>query len=178
MGRFIRMGLGWLVGGMVWALVAALMTQLAEHRADLAIGILPSLLINGAVAAPAGVPGALIFLLLGLLLVGQRGSSAMAGLLGGLLFLIATAIVWGLGLQAKIPAPIFGLFPVTPLWDEIKTLWIVRENGFQLMGAQTLMIPITLAAGLIGGAIYGVISGADRAARRRANYRPAVNFGE
>lgn len=181
MGRFFRIGLGWIVGGMVWALLSAVLGQIAEHRAELTSSTAISALVDGAVAAPAGVPGALIFLGLGLLLFGalrRQGQPATAGLVGGLLFLLATAVVWMLSLQAKIPAPVFGLFPVTPLWDEVKALWIVRENGFQLMGAQTLMIPITLAASIIGGAVYGAISGEVRAARRKANYRPAVNFGE
>ncbi|MBI1404689.1 MAG: hypothetical protein GC145_01020 [Caulobacter sp.] len=179
--RFFRIGLGWIVGGIVWALVSAELAQFVEHRADLDAGKILPLLINGAVASPAGVPGALIFLGLALLLYGmlkRPGSAAQAGFTAGLLFLLATVIVWLLKLQAQIPAPVFGLFPVTALWDEVRALWIEQANGFQLVGAQTLMIPVTLAASTIAGAVYGGVSGEVRAARRRANYRPAVNFGD
>jgi hypothetical protein len=180
MGRMVRIVVGLIVGALVWALVAALLAQLMGRMGNLSADSLIQGATNSLTDTPAGAPGALIFLAAGLgifWLIGRRGRPVAAGVFGGLLFLVATLAVWLSGQAAAIPEQVFGLFPVSQIWDEAKEIWWVRTDGFQLIGALTLLIPIVLIAGAAGGAVYGAISGAARAARR-ASRRPTVSFGE
>ena len=85
--RGVRMALGWVLGGLVWALVVSLVLVVWEGRNDLGAENLVAMLQAGLTGAPAAAPGALVFLGLGLLLFGLMGRATApvgAGGFGGL----------------------------------------------------------------------------------------------
>jgi hypothetical protein len=174
--RGVRMALGWILGGLVWALVVSLVLVIWEGRNDLGAGNLVAMLQSGLTGVPAAAPGALVFLGLGLLLFGLMGRSTApvgAGGFGGLLFLLASGLAWKFGGGSPLVATLFGLFPIEAFWAQIMDIAKADGAAWAWLAVHGLA---PLVAGSIGGGVYDAVAGAARAARRKGR-RPAVDFG-
>ncbi|RYF94879.1 MAG: hypothetical protein EON95_03690 [Caulobacteraceae bacterium] len=170
------MALGWILGGLVWALVLSLVLVIWEGRGDLSVANLIDMGQVGLVGVPAAAPGALVFLGLGLLLfgvMGRTGAPVGAGIFGGLLFLLASGLAWKFGGGSPLVAALFGLFPIEAFWAQ--AMDIARADGavWTWLAVHGLT---PLVAGGIGGGVYDAVAGAVKAARRKGRVRP-VNFG-
>ncbi|WP_271067139.1 hypothetical protein [Caulobacter sp. NIBR1757] len=170
------MALGWILGGLVWALLISLVLVLWEGRSDLSGGNIAAMLQAAVMGVPAAAPGALVFLGLGLLLfalMGRQGSPVGAGGFGGLLFLLASGLAWKFGGASPLVAALFGLFPIEAYWAQLMDIAKADGAAYAWLAVHTLA---PLIAGMIGGALYDAVAGAARAARRRGRL-PPVNFG-
>jgi hypothetical protein len=174
--RGVRMALGWVLGGLVWALVISLVLVVWEGRNDLSGGNLMAMLQGGLTGVPAAAPGGLVFLGLGLLLFGLMGRATApvgAGGFGGLLFLLASGLAWKFGGGSPLVAALFGLFPIEAFWAQVMDVAKADGAAWTWLAVHGLT---PLVAGGIGGGIYDAVAGAARAARRR-NKRPPADFG-
>lgn len=174
--RGLRMALGWILGGLVWALLVSLVLVVWEGRGDLSVGHIVTMLQAGLLGTPAAAPGALAFLGLGLLLFGLMGrqtAPASAGALGGLLFLGASGLAWKFGGGSSLVAALFGLFPIEAFWGQLMDIARADGAAWAWLAVHGLA---PLVAGGIGGGIYDAVAGAARAARRKGRTRP-VTFG-
>ena len=174
--RGVRMALGWILGGLVWALLVSLVLVFWEGRADLSGGNLMAMGQAALTGVPAAAPGALVFLGLGLLLFGLMGRSSGpvgAGGFGGLLFLLASGLAWKFGGGSPLVATLFGLFPIEAYWAQMMDITKADGAVYAWLAVHSLA---PLVAGAIGGGVYDAVAGAARAARRKGR-RPTVNFG-
>ena len=174
--RGIRMALGWVLGGLVWALAVSLVLVFWEGRADLSVANLIDMGQTALTGVPAAAPGALLFLGLGLLLFGLMGRSTApvgAGGLGGLLFLLASGLAWKFGGGSPLVATLFGLFPIEAFWAQLMD--IAKADGATYAWLAVHGIA-PLIAGSLGGAVYDAVAEAAKTARRKTR-RPQVNFG-
>lgn len=174
--RGVRMALGWVLGGLVWALVISLVLVLWEGRADLSVANLVTMGQSAVMGVPAAAPGALVFLGLGLLLfglMGRGGSPVGAGVFGGVLFLLVSGLAWKFGGGSPLVATLFGLFPIEAFWAQ--AMDIAKADGavYAWLAVHGLA---PLVAGGIGGGVYDAVAGAAKAARRKGRL-PPVNFG-
>lgn len=173
--RGVRMALGWVLGGLVWALVVSLALVLWEGRADIGSNLV-AMLQSGLMGVPAAAPGALVFLGLGLLLFGLMGRATApvgAGGFGGLLFLLASGLAWKFGGGSSLVGTLFGLFPIEAYWGQLMDIAKADGAAYAWLAVHTLA---PLIAGSIGGGVYDAVAGAARAARRKGRSRP-VDFG-
>lgn len=174
--RGVRMALGWVLGGLVWALVISLVLVVWEGRGDLSTRNLMVMLQSGVMGVPAAAPGALVFLGLGLLLFGLMGRGANpvgAGGFGGLLFLLTSGLAWKFGGGSSLVGTLFGLFPVEAFWAQVMDIAKADGAAWAWLAVHGLA---PLIAGSIGGGVYDAVAGAARAARRKGRSRP-VDFG-
>ncbi len=174
--RGLRVALGLILGGLVWALLVSLVLVVWEGRGDFSTGHIVAMLQSGVMGTPAAAPGALVFLGLGLLLFGMMGrqtAPASAGALGGLLFLLASGLAWKFGGGSPLVAALFGLFPIEAFWGQIMDIAKADSATWAWLAVHGLT---PLIAGAIGGGVYDAVAGAARAARRKGRTRP-VTFG-
>lgn len=174
--RGVRMALGWILGGLVWALLVSLVLVVWEGRGDLSGANIVAMLQSGLTGVPAAAPGALIFLGLGLLLfglMGRQGSPVGGGIFGGLLFLLASGLAWKFGGGSPLVAALFGLFPIEAFWSQLLDIAKADGAAYAWLAVHGLA---PLVAGGIGGGIYDAVAGAAKAARRKGRL-PPVNFG-
>jgi hypothetical protein len=174
--RGVRMALGWILGGLVWALLVSLVLVFWEGRADLSGGNLMAMGQAALTGVPAAAPGALVFLGLGLLLFGLMGRSTApvgAGGFGGLLFLLASGLAWKFGGGASLVGALFGLFPIEAYWAQVMDIAKADGAAYAWLAVHSLA---PLVAGAIGGGVYDAVAEAAKAARRKSR-RPTVNFG-
>lgn len=173
--RGLKMALGWILGGLVWALLVSMVLVIWEGRADIGSKLVP-MLQSGLTGVPAAAPGALVFLGLGLLLfgvMGRQSSPVGAGGLGGLLFLLASGLAWKFGGGMSLVGTLFGLFPVEAFWAQAMDVSKADGAVWTWLAVHGLT---PLIGGLIGGGVYDAVAGAAKAARRKGRL-PPVNFG-